>query len=305
MSTRRFFVLDDTIPSSQIPHMMCRVVEDKLRPLDHYAPSKHDSLKPEPHNPVDIISDILPIPFVRKVSKDQVKVAKAQGLGAALGAIFEVNTSHSYQEEAELQTKEIKQYSLENPTDYFDELIENEYYQTDLKKFLLTVKRRRGYFITGFLTASEAVFKRTTRNNSEDSFTATVPTDLALGAAGVPVPPGLTNPSITPHQASEMSRKREMVLGENEIFAVSYSPVKAQWWNNQIVVQGGLRAKKDQLAFGEKESGSEIANISEIDISKIDFSEVNVDIKDEDEEEDDGDTEAKEVQESFFTLEDD
>ena len=284
--------------------MMCRVVEDIFRPLDRYTPSKRDSLQPEPHNPADIISNILPKPFIRKVSMDQVKVARAQGLGAALGAIFEVNTSHSNQEEAELQTKEVKQYSLENPTDYFDDLIENEYYQNDLKKFLLTVKRRRGYFITGFLTTSKAVFKRTTGNNSEDSFTATIPTDLALEAAGVPVPLGLTNPSISPHQASSMSRKREMVLGENEIIAVAYSPVKAQWWSDKIVIQGGLRAKKDQLAYGEKESGPEMADISEVDISKIDFSEVNVEIKDEGEEEDDGDAEAEKVQGSFFTLED-
>ncbi len=310
MSTRRFFVLDDTIPSSEIPHMMCRVVEDKLRPLDFYTPSKRGSLQPERHSPVDIIPDILPKPFVRKVTKDQVKVTREQGLGAALGAFFEVNTSHSKQEEAELQTKEVKQYSLENPTDYFDDLIENENYQADLKKFLLTVKRRRGYLVTGFLTTTEAILKRTTGNSSEDSFTATIPTDLALAAAGVPVPPGLTNPSITPRQASEMSRNREMVLGENEIFAVSYSPVKAQWRSSKIVVQGGLRAKKDQLAYGEKDSGAEIGDISEVDISKVDFSEVDVDIKDEDAEEDDdedgvdGDTGAKKVQRSFFSLDD-
>ncbi|PCG91708.1 Hypothetical protein PENO1_092430 [Penicillium occitanis (nom. inval.)] len=278
--------------------MMCRVVEDKYRPLDRYTPSMRAALKSKtPYLPADIIPDLLPEPIVQKVLKDKLAVYQKAGIAAELGVLLGLKVVHENKGNFELETKEVKQYILSNPTDYFDELMENEHYSTEVKKFLLTVKRKRGRLVTGFLTTSDAVWKRTVGRSSDKSGKVSVPVDLALQAAGVPVPPGLTNPAINPDRAEKMTLEKELRLGKDEIFAVSYSPIKISWWDNKPVAGAGMKAKRHQLAFGDEDEDPEVVDLSKADILDLDFSRLDVDVGDEDdgssEEDEEGDAEEE------------
>lgn len=286
MPDRRFFILDDAAPSSEISRMMCLVVENKYRPFDSYSPSKRVAANSSPHNPADIIKNILPQPITRKVEKDQLKVSKQNGFGATLGSIFGFNESQAQKETVDLKTTELKEYSLQNPKDYFFELMENDLYQPEVKKFLLSAKNRRGYLITGFLATSRALIGRTSGSSSEGDLELTVPVEQALQAAGVPVPPGIVSPKIKDNRATEMVREREIALGENDIIAVSYSPVKIKWVGGKIDIGKGLVAKKHQAAFGDSD---EEEDVEDADLSDANTSELDIDIEDEVENEDESD----------------
>lgn len=254
--------------------MMCLVVENRYRPFDSFTPSKRVAADSSPHNPADIIPDILPEPITRQIKSEQVKVSKKNGFGAVLGSIFGFNEAQAQNETVNLRTSAVKEYSLQNPNDYFFELMENELYQADVKKFLLGVKRKRGYLITGFLTTSGAHIERITGSSSGGDFALTLPVEQALLGAGVPVPPGLVSPKVQENHAATMGREQKMVLGENDIIAVSYSPVALKWAGGKINIGKGLVAKRYEAAFGnsdEEEEDDENVNLSDVDLSDLDI----------------------------------
>lgn len=164
------FVLDNTAPSTEINHMMCLAVENKYRPFDRYAPSKRVTAESSPHNPADIVLDILPKPITRTVKRDELKVYKKTRFGTALGSILGFNESKAQNETVDVQSKEMNEYSLQNSDDYFFELMENELYQAEVNRFLKSMKKGRGYLITGFLAASMALVARISGSSSEGDF---------------------------------------------------------------------------------------------------------------------------------------
>ena len=111
---------------------------------------------------------------------------------------------------------------------------------------------------------------------------------------GVPVFPGLVSPETKTDHASTISRTREMVLGSNDIIAVSYSPVKLKRVSEKVKTRGGLEAKRYQAAFGnrDEEDDDKDVDISDISISELD---VNVDVNVDDEEEEEEEEEEEDV----------
>lgn len=295
MPGRRFFVLDETCPSSEIPHMMGRVVADKLLPLQKFAPfSPSSSSTAPPHNPEDIVSDILPTPSLSKNRKELLAVAAKHGLSVALGCLFGTEFARTTEEKVQLESELVRQYTLNNPDEYFDLLMENELYAQDVQKLLARTKRGRAYLVTGFLTTSGTLWTRTHGQSHSTGFFAALPIAEVVSAGSLPGLQALVDPTVAPSRTTNMELQRQMSVADEEIFAVSYSPVKIKYridrkashfTKKTPTVGPPKRANLQQLALGDEEGeeGSETA---------ADPANADVFLLDDDEEDEAGDENA-------------
>ena len=223
MSRPRYFFLDEACPAKDIESMMCRVVFDKLLPLYKFAPSTPLSPNETPHNTNDIIPDILPSPSLTTNRKDFLETVRDSKLQASLTSFFGLDFGRSRQDRLSLETEQVKRYTLNNPGQYFEALMENKLYAQDVRKLLRSTHFGRAYLVVGFLTTSGATWvqKRTKENTTGGS--VTIPISAIAGA-----PTGL-DPTISPGISTSSNQERTMHVAEEEIFAVAYSVVKMSY----------------------------------------------------------------------------
>jgi hypothetical protein len=275
-SQRRFFILAESIPASEVPSMMCRVVTDKLLPQQKFAPFPPVGAVDESQyrSTNTIIPDITPPPQTSLNSRDFVQLVKENELKLSLATFFGIDFGRGVEESLTLESAVVKRYSLPNPDIYFDKLMQDSNYAGDVRA-MLESSHGRAYLVTGFLTATGTVWKRTSGGTKTTGFTAAVPVSAI---AGLPVP-GL-DPAISPSVSASRVLEREKYVIEEEIFAVAYSEVRysrsldrtAPHFTKKLPVVGPpKRAKARHLALGEDSD-------AEVDVSS-----------DEDEDEDGGD----------------
>jgi hypothetical protein len=242
--------------------MMGRVVADKLLPLQKFAPFEPLLPTVPRHNPQDIIPDILPAPSLHTNRKEILSRIKDQGVEIMLTSFFGINFARTSDERVELETQEVKQYALNNPDEYFDVLMENDLYAADALKLVSSTKRGHAYFVTGFLTASGAVWTRKQGQTSTDAFSIALP---LAEIAGAPLP-GLADPTIKPSLKWGNEQQRQMHVADEEIFAVAYSLVKIKYrfdktashFTRKLVTVGpSKRANAKHLALGNDDEGKE------------------------------------------------
>ncbi|TKA81490.1 hypothetical protein B0A49_00542 [Cryomyces minteri] len=265
--------------------MMGRVVVDKLLPLQKYAPFKSTS---PPHNPEDIVPDILPKPSISTNRKEVLSVANDQGLGLALGSLFGVNFARSNEERVQLESQEVKQYTLDGPDDVFDLLMENDLYAADVQKLLTTTKKRHAYLVTGFLTTSGTLWTRTKGHSRTQEFNVAFPVSQIAGSGLLPSE--LTDPSFEPSRTMKTEQHTEMHVVDEEIFAVSYNLVKVKYSFNKDAphftkktpaVGPPKRANIRQLALGEDDE--RIVDVGVEDAANADVFLADVDDEEQDE----------------------
>lgn len=271
MSRRRFFILDEPCSASSIPKLLGRVVTDKFLPLQKSAPFPSTTL---PHNPEDIIPNILPTPSISTNRKEVLSVANEQGLGLSLGLLFGVNVARSNGDKLELESEEVKQYTLNSPDDIFDMLMENDLYATDVQKLLTTSKRSHGYLVTGFMTTTGTLWTRTKEQSRTKGVAVTLP--ISQLVPGLPLQ---LDPGIEPSQTTTAGRETAMHISEEQIFAVSYSLVKVKrrfdknaprFTKKTPMVGPPKRANMHQLALGEDED-EESVNVDAEDDAEVDM----------------------------------
>lgn len=290
MSDRRFFILDERLPVTSIPKLLGRVVADKYLPLQKSAPFASTTT---PHNPQDIIPYILPEPSVSTKQKESVATSHEQDLPFTL--IFTANWARSNQATLEMQTDAFKKYAFEDPDEIFDTLMENELYAADVLKFISMNKKNRTYLVTGFMTATGTLWKRTNDQSLSSKFSVKLPISQAV-APFFPLPIDLI---IGPSQKTTVGRTSEMRVDEEQIFAVSYSLVKVKrrfdknsprFMKKTPVIGPPMRANMRQLAMGEDEDEDEDEGVEETNAE--DDVEVDLFLVDVDEEEEDANTEV-------------
>ncbi|KAF2095593.1 hypothetical protein NA57DRAFT_59582 [Rhizodiscina lignyota] len=289
MAGRRFFVLDDTLASKEKDELMCLIVADKLRPLDNYAPSKRQPAKIPAHRPADLIEDLLPEPVTRNITKDHVVAGKKRGFGAGVGEFLGLQFDTDTKETVVMHPKSVDEYRLQNPDEFFEELMDDQHYRADVKKFLLATKGKKGYFVTGFLTTSDASWERTTDSSSSDKVNAKIPVKTALTAAGASpglIPAEALDPSVDYNASASLSRDRKQTIGKDEIIAVAYSLVKMNILKEIRMDRQGLQPQKHEAAFGEEDK-------QELDLTKLTVNDFDLDLADEEEEEAEDDTNGR------------
>ena len=262
MRRLRFFLLEETCPASEIPKMMGRVVADKYFPMEYYAPKEPLSSEPS-HNTDDIIPGILPKPSPSTDRKDVLQNTKETGLKASLTALFGLEHTKDKQELATLETEEVRRYSLHNPREYFNKLMENELYAEDVNELLES--KGRAYLVTGFLTTKGALWTFSNTKSNRNAVDASVP---VTGLAGATIPiPGLKDPHISASDSKIYGRQRHMRVPEEEIFAVAYSVVKRSSTlglqrphvRHNVVLRSSMRVKGRHHGFGD-DSDEEVDN---------------------------------------------
>jgi len=269
MAERRFFILDDTIPATEIESFMCRVVAVKNLPLAKCVPFPPLSPGEPSHNTHDIIPSILPTPSLSTSRKEFLKIVHEREIIFGLRALFGLDFARTKEESRSLESQLVKRYTLSNPERYFQRLMQNEHYASDVRTLLNGNKLYHAYLVTGFLTTTGAVWKIEAGSKKTDGFDVVAPiSDLANN----PVPSRLdinVNPKIT----TAIHQRREMCVAEEEIFAVSYSIVKLSYGFNRSafsitktpVVGRPKRAKAHHLAMGDDDDSDEIIDVSSSD----------------------------------------
>lgn len=241
---------------------MGRVVADKFLPLQKFAPSSPLSSTSRPHNPEDIIPNILPKPSVSKNRKEILSVADKQGLSVVLGSLFGINLARTNEERVQLESQSVKQYALSNPDDFFDLLMAEDLYAADVQKLLANTKRGHAYLVTGFLTTCGTLWTRTNGKSQTAGFSVTVP---VAEIVGVPQS-ALVDPTVNPYRTAKTGLQRQMHVADEEIFAVSYSLVKIRYsfdknaphfTKRTPTVGPPVRANVHQLALGDDDDDEE------------------------------------------------
>jgi hypothetical protein len=157
MAERRFFILDETIPATEIESFMCRVVALKNLPLTKFVPFPPISPGEPSHNTNDITPSILPTPSLSTSRKEFLKVVREREIKVGLTAFFGLDFARNKEESRSLESQLIKRYTLSNPEHHFQKLMENEHYARDIHTLLDSNKLHHAYLVTGFLTTTGAI----------------------------------------------------------------------------------------------------------------------------------------------------
>jgi len=263
---RRYYVLEETCGTTEIPRMMCRVVTDVQLPLFKYAPPEPLSLasstaKPErAHNPADLIKNLLSKPSLTTNRKDVLDNVKDASIKTSLSKLFGLEGSLKNEEKVKLETKEVRRYTLNNPELYFKTLMDDELYARDVRALLGETKWREAYLVVGFLTTSNATFDRTSNRNAGFEGHGTVPVTEALGAPPVP---GL---DLDPELSAKIKAERKLETAhtmspDEEIFAVAYITIKGPKFRKNSGKPKPIGRPKvasaKHLAFGEDDDDDE------------------------------------------------
>ena len=265
MSRRRYFVLDETCPASEIPSMIGRVVADKLLPLTKFAPIEPLTSTEPRHNPQDIIPSILPAPSLSTNRKDFLETLDAGGIKASLASFFGFNFTTTDEEGLNMKSQDVKRYTLNNPEQYFKILMQNELYARDVWELLES--STKAYFVVGFLTVTGAIWTQTSGQHSHGSATINVPISEL---AGVPMPQ--LDVQFGPSRTTTFNQSRTMRVVQEEIFAIAYCPAKTRYSFDKTAPRfikktprlgPPKRAKAKRLAMGYGSSDEEIEDDSE------------------------------------------
>jgi hypothetical protein len=270
-SGRRHFILAEPAPVSELNTILGRVVEDKLLPMRSYAPvSPSSGGHSPPHNPSDIIPDILPKPTLWTNRSDFFSHTSDWSIAGGLSGLLGIEKSNEVERGISLESSELKSYSLTNAMNTFEKLMSNEHYALDVNELLKRSRRGHAYFVVGFLTTKGAMWKEFTSQSRRSGLEVTVP---VLEAVGSPLG-GIGDPHITPGFGTSERIERSMKIDDEVIFALAYDVIKGSrrldldakaFLKRYVVNTGPKRAKARHLAFSPDEDSDDDDEIVDSD----------------------------------------
>jgi hypothetical protein len=196
---KRYFLLDEPLSSSEIPHMLLRLVKSRTSPLTSaYAPSAAlaSTLPPIP----------LPTPLAQSHASLKLSTTHSTSGAARLASLLHLHGGSSAGETAAVEARTLRRYALPDAGDAdaafaarraacpayaaaARALLSARAGASRLRRVDSGAGARRGYLVVGFATAVDADVSRGTVERGGGGAEVAVP----VGAlAGVPVPiPGL------------------------------------------------------------------------------------------------------------------
>jgi hypothetical protein len=244
--------------------MMGRLVRDVRRPLQGgYAPAEPIDPMQTRRNPRGILPPRLPEPSRTSNQKEVLSAVQTNELHPALTAFLGLDFVRTENERADLESKEVKQYSLKQPKKVFDYLMTDAGYAKDTLRLPRESGNSKVFMVSGFLTTTGTLWTLSSTSQHTTGFTVTVPVSVAAGV----LVPGLTDPSVSPQYKTEGSISRSMFTAE-EIFAISYHTIKierridleARKINRQPVFGQPRRVKRRHLGLGAESDEEEMAD---------------------------------------------
>jgi hypothetical protein len=256
---RRFFLLQEPIPATEVDSFLGRLVVSKVSPLDKYAPySPSGDVR---HKTNDIIPCILPKPEMVKSVDQTTTVARERGFSMKLSALLNIDLSRTEEESRGLQSELVKKYMLPLPEDHFLRLMQNKFYAQDALRLLQGTQSGRAYLVTGIITATESTWTIETTVGRGKGFNATVPVGEAVGIPD----PGLLDVGFGMNGSTSNTRSYTKHVAEEQIIAVAYSVVKLSsklTWSPNLITQTPVigrpkRAKGHHLSMGGDDEDEE------------------------------------------------
>lgn len=232
---------------------MCRVVASKTEPGEKYAPF---SIPGTPARTTkDIIPAILPEPVLVPSHNAFTSIARSKAIAVKLSSLLNFQLSGGEEHSSRVESGLVKQYSLSNPGEYFEQLLKDDRYEKEVRRLLDSVRPHHAYLVTGFLTATGSKWTTKGKTSSAMSADGTIPVP---DAAGLP-PPLVDNVGISLQFLTDTAKYEvQKSLAEEFIFAASYSVVKYSYavgWSSNFISRSprtgrSVRAKAHHLAFG-------------------------------------------------------
>jgi hypothetical protein len=269
---RRFFILAEPLPVSELNTVLGRVVEDKLLPLRSYASiSSSEGRESPPHDPSDIVPGLLPKPMLWTNRNDFFSHTSDWRVAGGLSGVLGFHQSDKIESGLSLESSELKSYSLTNTMQTFERLMSNEHYALGVNELLKRSRRGHAYFVVGCMTTKGAMWKEFTTQSRRSGFEVTVP---VLEAVGSPLQ-GVGDPTIAPSFGTSERLKRSMKIDDEIIFALAYDVIKESrrlamdakaFMKRALVNAGPKRAKSKHLAFSpddDSEDDDEIVDSDE------------------------------------------
>ena len=274
MEYRRFFLLGAPCAQEEIKGMMGRVVRDRLWPLqDAYAPFEPLDSSEARHNTQDILPEILPKPELSTNRREFIQSVQKHGVRAELTSLFGLELDWSDEHSAQLESAEVKRYMLKNPERFWDRLRKDAAYEKDVTELLDKCHWKKGYFVTGFMSAVGPLWKKSQRKVHSVGGTITAPVSATL--LGTPTP---LDPSLGMNNANKIASSSKWHTSGEQIFAVSYYTVQLtrsldknakHYVRKEAEFGGPARGKKHHLMLGEGEDEVELESDEDLPYEKI------------------------------------
>ena len=286
-STRRFFLLEEAVPTSEVETMIGRVVADPLRPQADFVPnpaldvpglssfpsslplSSPSALPSGYRSPGTIVPGINPMPTQLANVTLTIAADGSTSVGANAGSLLDVRLARHTANSAALTARLVRRHALagldsRKTRRYFELLMADGGYSAAVGRLVRDCPTHEAYFVVGFVTAEGARWKRSLATRKQVALRAEVP--VATIASGLPVDLGVGG-------GPEMSSGHEVVaeydVEQEQIFAVAYDVVKrvkkldveARWLvRRKIEHQGLLKPKTDHLAMGSEKEDDDSEN---------------------------------------------
>lgn len=246
--------------------MMCRVVTDPLLPLHGYAPREPLSAGEPTHNVQDIIPNILKEPLIYENRRDFIENVEEGAVRAGLASLFNIDFASTSAEGISLQSEKLKRYSLNNPEQIFEELMNNKDYARDVRKLLKKTTFGRAYLVVGFLTTEGSIWTQSQTRKTRFGFKVTLPVSETLGG------PAVADPKVDASVSGASRQGLHMHVVKEEIFAVAYDVVKTSYrvdGQGRRVKIGRPLQTQTRLHFGDDSDSTSSDSSDDDDIAFV------------------------------------
>lgn len=216
MNHTKFVLLQEPIAASEASNLLCRVVVSKVAPLMAAAPFNI-------HSPDSTIATAIPKCSAPIKLSDFMYMAGHQGVAPQVSRLLDFQGMHADERAILLECRLVKRYLLPDPEATFHSLMKSHGYSRDVRALLEQCMARQGYFVTGFLTATDDSWLIEASQQELQRFNITLP---YADSADMPVP-FLYQDLLGPELAilSEYCEQPPSFANE-QIFAVSYKVAK-------------------------------------------------------------------------------
>lgn len=216
MSHAKFVLLQEPIVATEASNLLCRVVASKVAPFMASAPFNTNG------------ADSTIVTAIPKCStpirlSDFMSMATNQGVAPQVSRLLDFQGMHMDEQAIVLECRLVKRYLLPDPEATFQSLMKSDGYSRDVRALLEQCIARQGYFVTGFLTATDDSWLIEASQQELQQFNITLPYS---DSADMPVP-FLYQDLLGPELAilSEPCEQPPSFANE-QIFAVSYKVAK-------------------------------------------------------------------------------
>lgn len=233
MSYTKFVLLQEPIAASEASNLLCRVVASKVAPLMACAPFGNS-------NGADsTVTTAIPKCSAPIKLTDFMSMARSQGVAPQVSRLLDFQRMHIDEQAILLECRLVKRYLLPDPDTAFRILMKSDDYSRDVRTLLEQCMARQGYFVTGFLTATDDSWLIEASQQELQHFNIALPYS---DSSDMPVPFLYQDLIGTELAVFSQPCEQPPSFANEQIFAVSYKVAKLPQAMSPISPMSGQRS---------------------------------------------------------------